>query len=115
MEGYEHAFNSARIRLALALGRLDRLEGLLTEEPPWLVVMPGSMVAYFDALTVLRERARIERDAAPLIGRGGVLEPFALRALAAAREDEELLRGAQERFEALGLDWHAAQTPALVG
>jgi hypothetical protein len=38
------------------------------------------------------------------------LEPFALRALGYARGDDRLIRRATERFEAMGLDWHAAET-----
>jgi class 3 adenylate cyclase len=114
MEGYDIMMNSARIRLALAHGRLDLLSGLVADEVPWLVGFPGTVVNHFDALSVLRERERIERETAPLIGSGGVLEPFALRALGIVREDERLLEQAHERLEALGLSWHAAQTPALL-
>jgi hypothetical protein len=42
-------------------------------------------------------------------------EPFALRVLELVRGDDELVARAQERFKALGLDWHAAQTDALAG
>ena len=43
-----------------------------------------------------------------------VLEPFALRALGVVREDEKLIAQAVSRFETLGLDWHAAETRALL-
>jgi hypothetical protein len=36
------------------------------------------------------------------------LEHFALRVLRCAREDKSQIRRAMERFEAIGLDWHAA-------
>jgi len=42
------------------------------------------------------------------------LEPFALPVLGAVRVDEPLLTQADERFRALGLDWHADQTEALI-
>jgi hypothetical protein len=42
------------------------------------------------------------------------VEPFALRALGSVREDEALLKEAADRFEAIGLDWHAAETRKLV-
>ena len=42
------------------------------------------------------------------------LEPFALRALGIVREDASLIEHAAGRFEALGLDWHAARTRALL-
>ena len=40
--------------------------------------------------------------------------PFALRALGFARGDERLIEQATERFEAMGLDWHAAETRKLL-
>jgi hypothetical protein len=43
-----------------------------------------------------------------------LLEPFALRALGFARADDGLLEQAIERFEAIGLEWHAAQTRKLL-
>jgi len=42
------------------------------------------------------------------------VEPFALRALGVARRDDELLARADERFAALGLEWHRAQTERLI-
>jgi hypothetical protein len=42
------------------------------------------------------------------------MEPFALRALGVVREDEEMISRAVERFDALALGWHAAQTRALL-
>jgi hypothetical protein len=51
--------------------------------------------------------------AAPVLHPGTYLEPFALRALGLIREDETLVARAAERFEALGLGWHAARTRGL--
>jgi hypothetical protein len=42
------------------------------------------------------------------------LEPFALRALGFARKDDGLIAQAIQRFEAMGLDWHAAETRKLL-
>ena len=42
------------------------------------------------------------------------LEPFALRALGYARGDQGSIQQAIEGFEAMGLDWHAAQTRGLI-
>jgi hypothetical protein len=42
------------------------------------------------------------------------VEPFALRALGAARNDDELLARADERFAELGLAWHRSQTERLL-
>jgi hypothetical protein len=63
-----------------------------------------------DALVALGDYERIESDAPPRAKPGTYLEPFALRALGRARDDAELIDRAVARFEALGLDWHAAQT-----
>jgi hypothetical protein len=41
------------------------------------------------------------------------LEPFVLRALAVANDDQTLFERAVDGFTALGLDWHASQTPSL--
>jgi hypothetical protein len=56
---------------------------------------------------------RVEELAAQLLQRGLYAEPFALRALRLVRGDDELAARGQERFGALGLAWHAAQTEAL--
>ena len=54
-------------------------------------------------------------EAAPeLAQQGTTVEPFALRALGVARHDDELLARADERFTALGLAWHRAQTERLL-
>jgi hypothetical protein len=50
-----------------------------------------------------------ERHALP----GTYLEPFALRTLGIARRDPALVAQAQERFEAMALDWYAAETREL--
>ena len=42
------------------------------------------------------------------------VEPFALRALGAAREDQTLVKQAAARFEAMGLAWHTKQTQKLL-
>lgn len=41
------------------------------------------------------------------------LDPFVLRALGLVRDDAATIDEALARFEALGLEWHAAQTRAL--
>jgi hypothetical protein len=41
---------------------------------------------------------------------GTYLEPFALRALGAVREDDLLIKRAVGRFAAMGLEWHAEQS-----
>jgi class 3 adenylate cyclase len=115
MEGYDYLFEPPRLRLAMLRGNLDRV-GELLDVPPSHTLSFGlaSRSVRMDALAALGERERVEREAPELLRPGTFLEPFALRALAVAREDDELLRRAQERFEALGLGWHAAQTAVLV-
>ncbi len=55
-----------------------------------------------------RVRVRLDRFYAAMA------EPFALRALGAARSDDAYLARAQERFAELALGWHAAQTERLL-
>ena len=61
----------------------------------------------------LGERTRIEDEAPRFLKPRTYLEPFALRALGIVRQDPALIDQALERFAALGLAWHAAQTGAL--
>jgi hypothetical protein len=75
---------------------------------------PGPIATWLDGLAALREREPVEAEAPALARSGAYLEPFALRALAAVRGDDELLSRAQQLFRALGLDWHAGQTRALL-
>jgi hypothetical protein len=56
----------------------------------------------------------VEAEAPRLLEPNTYLEPFALRALGVAREDARLIERAAVRFEAFGLDWHAARTSALL-
>jgi hypothetical protein len=60
------------------------------------------------------DRARTEAEAKDVLKPGTYLEPFALRALGLAREDEELVQRALQRFEELGLDWYVEETKRLV-
>jgi pimeloyl-ACP methyl ester carboxylesterase len=62
-----------------------------------------------DAVAVLEA----EEAATPLLQPGMYLEPFALRTLGIARSDRTLTEQAVERFETMGLRWHAAKTRAL--
>jgi class 3 adenylate cyclase/DNA-binding winged helix-turn-helix (wHTH) protein len=117
MQGFGHILDTPRIRLALARGDLERAERLVAEPMPtrgwhrgWLLL--STQATRLDALAVLGRRDEIE--AWPHVRRGTYLEPFALRALGAVREDEGLLRRGLACFEALGLEWHAAETRALL-
>jgi hypothetical protein len=70
-------------------------------------------VAWLNALVALDRKATIEEAAPELLLEGTYLEPFALRALAFARDDTDLYERAVSAFEAMGLDWFAAQTRLL--
>ena len=72
------------------------------------------VAARLDALAALDRRETVEGDAPSLLRPGTYLEPFALRALGVVREDEALIEQALSRFEALGLDWHTAETRKLL-
>jgi hypothetical protein len=70
--------------------------------------------ARLDALAALKRRSLVERDAPPLLRPDTYLEPFALRALGAVREDELLIKQAIDRFDAMELNWHAEQSRKLL-
>lgn len=115
-ESHHWALVGPRIRLALARGDLHGLVELLADRLPVLMVFgPAPLAARLDALATLRDVQRVEEEASPMLRRGTYVEPFALRGLGVVRRDDELLAQADERFAALGLEWHRAQTPALLG
>jgi len=112
--GYEFALAPVRLRLALLRGDLEEAGRLLEHEPRRAFVFgPGTIAARLDALAALGDRGRVEQEAPGHTHRRSYLQPFALRALGVVREDDQLVARALEAFSALGLDWHAAQTPAL--
>jgi hypothetical protein len=114
MEGHGLVLDGPRVRLELIRGDLDAVQRLLGEDD--LVAKQrtgyhlGRISIRLDALVALRDRALVEQEASQLLEQGTYLEPFALRALGIVRENEALVEQAQERFDALGLAWHAAQT-----
>jgi hypothetical protein len=111
-EGYDLVLAAPRTWLALLRGEIDELDRL---EPVDLArvkheyALPAA-AARLDALAALKERSLIERGAPRLLQPGTYLEPFALRALGAVREDELLIEQAAHRFDAMGLNWHAEQS-----
>jgi hypothetical protein len=114
MEGYGSVLDPRRVEIATARGALAELERLLGEwSPPGLEDIAG-LIARFDALIALGRRAEIENEAPTVLQPGTYLEPFALRALGFARDDEGLIAQAIQRFQAMGLDWHAAETKKLL-
>ena len=106
-----------RARLALLRGEIDDIDSLvgpldLAEGRIWFSLQ--SAAARLDALAAGRELEKLEHEAAPLLGHPGYLEPFALRALGIAREDDGMVERAHAAFEAMGLGWYAAETRRLV-
>ena len=116
IEGHETVLSAPRLRLALARGELGRVAALLEQDRGYRMYSAVANVAsQLDGLAALRDRERIEDEAPRLVGSATYFEPFALRALAVARDDQALLDRALEGFDSLGLRWHAAQTAALLG
>ena len=103
--------------LALLRGDLERLDALLESSgATWHWSADGSLYAQatkLEALIALGRTREAEEAATPLLQPGTYLEPFALRTLGLVQGDRALMEQAVERFEAMGLDWHAAKTRAL--
>jgi hypothetical protein len=120
--------DTPRIRLALMRKDLQSVEQLLGRHPDsgrvdaHGMVNTRTFVPRLDAFTILARAARLDAlealgmhdrllaEAQPLLTPGTYLEPFALRALGRGRHDPALIALAINRFERLGLDWHASQT-----
>jgi class 3 adenylate cyclase len=116
MKGHGYALEAASIRLALARHDTETLGRLIRRERSYRFVFDlQTFAARLDAIAALRDLARAEDEAPRFVQRGTYLEPFALRALGAARRDESLVAEALTRFGALGLDWHGGQTRQLLG
>ncbi|MEO5634688.1 adenylate/guanylate cyclase domain-containing protein [Gaiella sp.] len=111
MTGHGTVLYTPRVQLALHRDDLAAVE-LLVREPrvrrsSWRL---SSMATHLDGLAALGDRKRVEDEASRLLQPNTYLEPFALRALGLVREDASLIERAADRFEAFGLNWHAAQT-----
>jgi class 3 adenylate cyclase len=115
MTGYGTVLDTPRLQLALHRGDLEAVASLLGDPAVratnWFYL--SSMAAHLDGLAAIKARERLEKEAAPVLQPGTYLEPFALRALGLIRADETLVARAAERFEGLGLGWHAARTRRL--
>ena len=106
-----------RARLALMRGDVEELESLLGQLDLWHWVPPahlGGVTTRLDVLVALERTQAVEEEATRLAQPGTYVEPFALRALGRVRGDSALIALAVDRFEGLGLQWHAARTRALV-
>ena len=112
MEGYN--FDDLYVEIAIARGDLGEVERRLSEwSPEGFLDIEGS-IARLNALVALGRRTEIEEEAPAFLKPGMYVEPFALRALGYARGDDELINRAIERFDAMGLDWYAAETRSLM-
>jgi len=116
MTGYGPLQDAPHVQLALHRNDLAAVEALLGEPSVRRSTLfyLSSMATHLDGLAALGERERVETEAARLLEPNTYLEPFALRALGVVREDASLIERAVGRFEALGLDWHASRTRALL-
>jgi class 3 adenylate cyclase len=115
-EGYDFALAAPRTWLALLRGEIDEIDRLepvdLARGQTWYA-LPAT-AARLDAFAALKQRSLVERAVPTLLQSGTYLEPFALRALGAVREDETLIEQAVDRFDAMGLKWHADQSRQLL-
>jgi tetratricopeptide (TPR) repeat protein len=114
MEGYSYTFDPMHIEIAIARGELAEVGRKLSDWSPGGFDDIDGLIARLNALVALDRRAEIEEEAPAFAKPKTYLEPFALRALGYARGDNSLIRQAKERFEAMGLDWHAAETGNLL-
>ena len=113
--GHKGELTPVQLRLALVRGDVESVREL--SQVPFLrtfVWGPAVFGTLLDALAALREGERIEGEAPRFLQAGTITEPFALRALGIVRGDDELLAEADDRFAALGLEWHRAQTERLL-
>ncbi len=114
-EGWGGYLDPIRLRLALVLGDREEAERLVrTEFERDFVFGPSIRATRFDALATLGMSDAVEAEVPAFLRSRTYIEPFALRALGVVRRDDELLARADERFRALGLGWHAAQTERLL-
>jgi class 3 adenylate cyclase len=116
-EGYGHWLHPLLAHLALLRRDLAKAEELLDESGEnWLQTMDSSLYAgatRLDTLVALGRATEADAEATRLAGPGTYLEPFALRTLGLVRDDLALVQGSIDRFESLGLDWHAGKTREL--
>ena len=104
------------MRIALARGDIDVLTRLLADEE-WMkrqtwFVLPGAATR-LDALAVVGSPEEVAEAAASFAPTGSYVEPFALRALGIAGDNDSLVARAQESFQSLGLGWYGAETERL--
>jgi DNA-binding SARP family transcriptional activator len=101
------------LRLALHRADLGAVERMLAEKPEVDFFDVDYPAARLDALAALGDRRGVEAHASKALVIGGYVEPFALRALGAVRDDGSLMERSAVRFEEMGLGWRAAETRCL--
>jgi hypothetical protein len=114
-EGWGSYVDPLHLRFALVRGdraEAERLVGGVFERE--FVFGPSVRAVRLDALAALQLRDIVEAEAPASLRSRTFIEPFAIRALGIVRRDDELLSRADDRFRALSLDWHAAQTGRLL-
>ena len=116
MEGYGRFHDPLHLEIALARGDPAEIEQKLdTLAETGLLEMDGR-IARLEALIALDRKSEIEQEASPLLLKttGTYLEPFVMQALAFARHDESLRDQAIDRFNAMGMEWHAGETRRIL-
>jgi hypothetical protein len=113
MEGYDFILDPIHVEIAIARGDLAEVERKLSEWSPGGFDDVDGLIARLNAQIALERRTEIENEAPAILKPKTYLEPFVLRALGFARKDPALIAQAIKRFEAMGLDWHAAETRKL--
>ncbi len=114
MEGYGFVLIPTHVEIGIARGDLAEVERRLDEWRPRGFWDVDGLVARLNALVALGRQREIEEEAPSMLKSKSYLEPFALRSLGFARKDAGLIERAIERFAAMGLDWHAAETRKLL-
>jgi class 3 adenylate cyclase/tetratricopeptide (TPR) repeat protein len=116
-EAYRSWYSAAKLRLALVRNDLPEIGRLVSSFDSgsfgWMGAIDAGP-AFLDALLVLGAREQIESTARGLSRPGTYVEPFALRALGVARDDQLLVDEASKRFREMGLDWRAEETEHLM-
>jgi class 3 adenylate cyclase len=105
----------ALLRLALLRNDLPEAERILARLPTGIDAWGfDGPAARLDALAALGDRDRVEEEAALFLAEESYTQPFALRALGIVRGRPGLIEEALAHFEAIGLEWQAAETRSLL-
>lgn len=117
MAGYGRSHAARGLRMAIVRRDADETRRQIDAlDPAWLGLGAFELwAALFDGLALLGDRERVEAEAPAWIRLDRYVAPFAVRALGIVQEDPDLIRDAVARFEAMGLDRHAALTREMIG